>query len=321
MAAWTPCAAAAGPVTLNTGAVSGLAAQAVAPVTQTVADAASAAQPTPSSGQAPTVSGVVSAAAGSLGQAAASTVSAVTQPVQSTVAESASAATATTAIVTRSAAVTTSAAGASAGKLITHVARAAASTPTHTVAELTSGTDAQTRTLVVSALSGRGPGDGAGGVPGDRASGPPAPTAGASGAPTGTASLASAAPSSPLLAGSVLGSLSWRAPQGMTGLALASATLGAGASTGPERSGSATLTGAHASEASPAVPERLPVTPPVPGGVSSSSAGSPGGSGFPILLLLAGLLLLGAPRATRRMQLASERWRLAPFLLIPDRPG
>jgi hypothetical protein len=107
----------------------------------------------------------------------------------------------------------------------------------------------------------------------------------------------------------------------VTGPALASIPVGDGVGTGSEYPGSVALTSPHAGEASAAAPERPPAAPQAPGGSSSSSAGSTAGSGFPILLLLAGLLLLGAPRATRRMQLASERWQLAPFLLIPDRPG
>ncbi len=59
---------------------------------------------------------------------------------------------------------------------------------------------------------------------------------------------------------------------------------------------------------------------PAPSGVSGSAAGSSGValSGF---LTLAGLLLLGAPRAMRRLRLSCQPWRTACFVLIPERPG
>ncbi len=59
---------------------------------------------------------------------------------------------------------------------------------------------------------------------------------------------------------------------------------------------------------------------PAPSGVSGSAAGSSGIalSGF---LTLAGLLLLGAPRAMRRLRLSCQPWRTACFVLIPERPG
>jgi outer membrane biosynthesis protein TonB len=63
-----------------------------------------------------------------------------------------------------------------------------------------------------------------------------------------------------------------------------------------------------------------PSPPPAPGGASGSAAGSSGLalSGF---LTLAGLLLLGAPRAMRRLRLSCEPWLTACFVLIPERPG
>jgi hypothetical protein len=63
-----------------------------------------------------------------------------------------------------------------------------------------------------------------------------------------------------------------------------------------------------------------PSPPPAPGGATGSAAGSSGLalSGF---LTLAGLLLLGAPRAMRRLRLSCEPWRTACFVLIPERPG
>jgi hypothetical protein len=66
-----------------------------------------------------------------------------------------------------------------------------------------------------------------------------------------------------------------------------------------------------------------PVSPgpgPAPAGASGSSAGATGLalSGF---LTLAGLLLLGAPRAMRRLRLSCQPWLTACFVLIPERPG
>jgi hypothetical protein len=58
-----------------------------------------------------------------------------------------------------------------------------------------------------------------------------------------------------------------------------------------------------------------------PSGVSGGSGA--GGSGLALagFLTLAGLLLLGAPRAMRRLRLSCEPWLTACFVLIPERPG
>jgi hypothetical protein len=66
-----------------------------------------------------------------------------------------------------------------------------------------------------------------------------------------------------------------------------------------------------------------PVSPgpgPAPSGASGSAAGATGLalSGF---LTLAGLLLLGAPRAMRRLRLSCRPLLTACFVLIPERPG
>jgi len=63
-----------------------------------------------------------------------------------------------------------------------------------------------------------------------------------------------------------------------------------------------------------------PTPGPAPGGASGSAAGASGLalSGF---LTLAGLLLLGAPRAMRMLRLSCQPWRTACFALIPERPG
>ena len=54
------------------------------------------------------------------------------------------------------------------------------------------------------------------------------------------------------------------------------------------------------------------------GGVAAGGSGSVGLSGF---LTLAGLLLLAAPRALRRLRLSCRPWLTAFFVLIPERPG
>jgi hypothetical protein len=56
-------------------------------------------------------------------------------------------------------------------------------------------------------------------------------------------------------------------------------------------------------------------------GAAAPSAAAGSGAGISIFLLLSGLLLLGALWAARRLRLASESWRLAPLVLIPERPG
>jgi hypothetical protein len=67
-----------------------------------------------------------------------------------------------------------------------------------------------------------------------------------------------------------------------------------------------------------------PVTPtpgPAPGGAAGGGAtGGAAGGGVPLFLTLAGLLLLGAPRAMRRLRLSCEPWLAGCFVLIPERP-
>jgi hypothetical protein len=63
---------------------------------------------------------------------------------------------------------------------------------------------------------------------------------------------------------------------------------------------------------------------PAPGGVGSGGApGGAGGGGAPAsaFLSLAGLLLLAAPHALRRLRLARRPYLTAFFVLIPERPG
>jgi hypothetical protein len=74
----------------------------------------------------------------------------------------------------------------------------------------------------------------------------------------------------------------------------------------------------------PSAVGRPPVSPtpgPAPGGASGASA--MGGSALALsgFLTLAGLLLLGAPRAMRRLRLSCQPRLTACFVLIPERPG
>lgn len=67
-----------------------------------------------------------------------------------------------------------------------------------------------------------------------------------------------------------------------------------------------------------------PATPPPgpsPGGAVGGSATGASGVGVSGFFTLAGLLLLAAPRAMRRLRLSCQPWRTAFFVLIPERPG
>ncbi|MCW3034427.1 MAG: hypothetical protein JWM60_2772, partial [Solirubrobacterales bacterium] len=62
---------------------------------------------------------------------------------------------------------------------------------------------------------------------------------------------------------------------------------------------------------------------PAPGGAAGGVAagGSGGAVGLSGFLTLAGLLLLAAPRALRRLRLSCRPYLTAFFVLIPERPG
>jgi hypothetical protein len=68
-----------------------------------------------------------------------------------------------------------------------------------------------------------------------------------------------------------------------------------------------------------------PPVSPAPGTAPSGASGgvAMGASGLALsgFLTLAGLLLLGAPRAMCRLRLSSQPWLTACFVLIPERPG
>ncbi len=60
---------------------------------------------------------------------------------------------------------------------------------------------------------------------------------------------------------------------------------------------------------------------PAPSGVSGGAAAGGSGVAFSGFVTLAGLLLLAAPRALRRLRLSFRPWLTAFFVLIPERPG
>jgi len=100
----------------------------------------------------------------------------------------------------------------------------------------------------------------------------------------------------------------------LSSLAVAAAAAVAAATTVPANDGhDGSVGGGHPSTPGPG---------PAPGG-ASGSAPAAGGSGLAHsgFLTLAGLLLLAAPRAMRRLRLSSRPWLTACFVLIPERPG
>ena len=69
-------------------------------------------------------------------------------------------------------------------------------------------------------------------------------------------------------------------------------------------------------------PAGRPFSPqPGPGGVPAGAGAPAGAPGGLTLFTLAGLLMAGALWAMRRLRIASDPLRPAPFVLIPDRPG
>ena len=101
-------------------------------------------------------------------------------------------------------------------------------------------------------------------------------------------------------------------PESSMGLATVAASLAATTGDPPARGG-------HGGSAVGNPPGN-----PGPGPAPSGASGSPmGASGLALsgFLSLAGLLLLGAPRAMRRLRLSCQPWLTACFVLIPERPG
>jgi hypothetical protein len=80
-------------------------------------------------------------------------------------------------------------------------------------------------------------------------------------------------------------------------------------------SASSAVQGAH-----PAPLPASPVPTPSPGGVSPAAVVA-AAAGISMGLALAALLMLATPIAARRLRLDGESWRLAPLMLIADRPG
>jgi hypothetical protein len=68
-------------------------------------------------------------------------------------------------------------------------------------------------------------------------------------------------------------------------------------------------------------PPAAPAPGSAPSGASGAASGGATGAGVSSFLTLAGLLLLGAPRALRRLRLSCEPWLAGCFVLIPERPG
>jgi outer membrane biosynthesis protein TonB len=97
------------------------------------------------------------------------------------------------------------------------------------------------------------------------------------------------------------------------GFASAAASL-AGGTSGPPPGGGHGGTAVGNSPVSPANGS-------APSGASGGSAMGASGLALSGFLTLAGLLLLGAPRAMRRLRLSCEPWLTACFVLIPERPG
>jgi hypothetical protein len=68
-------------------------------------------------------------------------------------------------------------------------------------------------------------------------------------------------------------------------------------------------------------PLSLPTGGSAPSGAAGGSSGAGAGLGFSAFLTLAGLLLLAAPHAMRRLRLSCLPRRTSFFVLIPERPG
>ncbi|MCW3056640.1 MAG: hypothetical protein JWO21_609 [Solirubrobacterales bacterium] len=99
-------------------------------------------------------------------------------------------------------------------------------------------------------------------------------------------------------------------PIGFAGAAASLALVGDGPPPGGGHGGSAVGN-----------PPVSPANGSAPSGASGGSAMGPSGLALSGFLTLAGLLLLGAPRAMRRLRLSCEPWRIGCFVLIPERPG
>jgi hypothetical protein len=81
----------------------------------------------------------------------------------------------------------------------------------------------------------------------------------------------------------------------------------------------AAANGGHGASGAVPVPSAPSPTPGPLDGSSPAFAGTPG-FGF-LIFLLAGLLVLGAPFAARKLRLAGESCGASAFVLIPERPG
>lgn len=165
------------------------------------------------------------------------------------------------------------------------------------------------------------------------------PVARTPGSPAPTSILA--ASSSPGIAPSVLGSQPALASAGASSVGPVLALMGAGSRSGPAASRAASeqslaiatprsptsIASLAASSPEPTAHGAIgrgapPLSPPAqgPGGASGAGTGASTATSA-LYLALAALLLLGAPRALRRLRLTGEPWLTASFDLIPERPG
>ena len=101
---------------------------------------------------------------------------------------------------------------------------------------------------------------------------------------------------------------------------LSSASLAAAITAGSSRTQTGTSDGGSRGPAVESAPPSSPTPGPSPSGAGGAAAA--GGSGMALgFLSLAGLLLLAAPLAMRRLRLSFCLWRASCVALIPERPG
>jgi translation initiation factor IF-2 len=144
-------------------------------------------------------------------------------------------------------------------------------------------------------------------------------SAGGPGEPPTTAAASGSGPARPgMTPAQLAGDLGWLGPQQVqpglpAGIASAASSLSVVTRGGPPG-------GDHGSSAVVS-PPASPAPGSAPSGVSGGAA--TGGAGLSVsgFLTLAGLLLLGAPRAMRRLRLLCRPCLTACFVLIPERPG
>jgi hypothetical protein len=130
-------------------------------------------------------------------------------------------------------------------------------------------------------------------------------------------------PENPIAASSVLVSLAGFARLGKIGEGILATPAESSAALpgNGEAAGNKILVSGHPVSQPASLPLPAPSPTPAPTGGFSTATSASSGFGSIFFLTLATLLACGAPQALRRLRLASEPWRPAPFVLIPDRPG